>query len=80
MLLASTPENDSTDTENAELEKERRMRSYGFKFEQYMVSGKLYNCLKCTAGKKKGNTPIYFNTNYRTEMKLKPIIMNYCLL
>ena len=37
----------------------------------------------CTVGqkkkKKKGNTPIYFNTNYRTEMKLVPIIMNYCL-
>ena len=26
------------------------------------------------------NTPIYFNTNYRTEMKLVPIIMDYCLL
>ena len=30
--------------------------------------------------KKKRNTPIYFNTNYRTEMKLVPIIMDYCLL
>ena len=29
--------------------------------------------------KKKRNTPIYFNTNYRTEMKLVPIIMDYCL-
>ena len=28
----------------------------------------------------KRNTPIYFNTNYRTEMKLVPIIMDYCLL
>ena len=26
------------------------------------------------------NTPIYFNTNYRTEMKLVPVIMDYCLL
>ena len=24
--------------------------------------------------------PIYFNTNYLTEMKLVPIIMDYCLL
>ena len=30
--------------------------------------------------KKKRNTPIYFNTNYRTEMKLVPIIMDYYLL
>ena len=39
---------------------------------------------KCTVGpKKKKNTetpPIYFNTNYRTEMKLVLIIMDYCLL
>ena len=37
----------------------------------------------CNVGqeKKKGYTPIYFNTNYRTEMKLVPIIMDYyCLL
>ena len=27
--------------------------------------------------KKKSNTPIYFNTNYRREMKLVPIIMVY---
>ena len=30
--------------------------------------------------KKKRNTPIYFDTNYRTEMKLVQIIMDYCLL
>ena len=30
--------------------------------------------------KKKGKTPIHFNTNYRTERKLVPIIMDYCLL
>ena len=29
---------------------------------------------------KKRNTPIYFNTNYRTETKLVPIIMDYYLL
>ena len=34
----------------------------------------------CTVGKKKLNTPIYFNTNYFTEMKLVPIIMDNCLL
>ena len=30
--------------------------------------------------RKKKNTPIYFKTNYRTEMKQIPIIMDYCLL
>ena len=30
--------------------------------------------------KKKKNTLIYFNTNYCIEMKLVPIIMDYCLL
>ena len=36
----------------------------------------------CTVGQKKGgrNTPIYFNTNYCTEMKLVPNIIDYCLL
>ena len=29
---------------------------------------------------KKRNTPIYFNKNYRTEMKVVPIIIYYCLL
>ena len=28
--------------------------------------------------KKKRNIPIYFNKNYRTEMKLVPLIMDYC--
>ena len=32
------------------------------------------------SGEKKRNTAIYFNTNYRTEMKLVPVIMDYCLL
>ena len=35
---------------------------------------------QCTVGQKKQNTPINFNTNYRKEMKLVPIIMDYCLL
>ena len=30
--------------------------------------------------KKKTNHPYFFNINYRTEMKLVPIIMDYCLL
>ena len=30
--------------------------------------------------KKKKLTPIYFYTNYHTEMKLVPIVMDYCLL
>ena len=29
--------------------------------------------------KKKRNSPIYFNTNYRTEIKLVQIIIDYCL-
>ena len=32
----------------------------------------------CTVGKK--NTLIFFYTNYRTEMKLVPIIIDYCQL
>ena len=36
---------------------------------------------KGTVSKKvKRKTPIYFNTKYRTELKLVPIIMDYCLL
>ena len=34
----------------------------------------------CTDGKKKSLYLIYFNTNYRTEMKLVSIIMDYYLL
>ena len=38
----------------------------------------------CTVGqkkkKKKGNTPIYFTTYKRTEIKLVQITMDYCLL
>ena len=30
--------------------------------------------------KQKENTPIYFHTKYHTEMKLVPIIMDYCVL
>ena len=33
-----------------------------------------------SSSNKKQNTPIYFVTNERTEMKLVPIIMDYCLL
>ena len=38
------------------------------------------NIKGCTVGQIKRNTPIYFYTNYRTEMKLVPIIMDYYLL
>ena len=34
--------------------------------------------MTCRVGQKKKT--IYFNTNYRTEMKLVPIIMDYYLL
>ena len=45
-------------------------------YRQYKLDfGRLYS-----KSKKKRNTPIYFNTNYRREMKLVPIIMDYCLL
>ena len=30
--------------------------------------------------KKKRNTPIYFNANYHREMKLVPLMLDYCLL
>ena len=40
----------------------------------------MYSRSKKKKETKKRNTPIYFNTNYRTEMKLVPIIMDYCLL
>ena len=33
----------------------------------------------CTASQKK-KKPIYFNSNYRTEMTLVPNIMDYCLI
>ena len=38
-----------------------------------------YNCAVYSRSKKR-NTPIYFSTNHRTEMKLIPIIMDYYLL
>ena len=34
----------------------------------------------CTGGQKKKKKPIYFINNYHTEMKLVPIIMDYCPL
>ena len=36
--------------------------------------------MHCRSKRKKRNTPIYFNTNCGTEMKLVSIIMDYCLL
>ena len=38
----------------------------------------LYNKFMYSRSKK--TTTTYFNTNYRTEMKLVPIIMDHCLL
>ena len=35
---------------------------------------------KCTVGQKKKKKPIYLNTNYRAEMKLVRVIMDYCLI
>ena len=37
----------------------------------------LKNLKQVKKKKKKKNIPIYFNTNYLTEMKLVPIIMDY---
>ena len=34
----------------------------------------------CTVDQKNRNTPINSNTNYRREMKIIPINMDYCLL
>ena len=34
----------------------------------------------CTVGQKRKKKTIYFNKNYRTEMKLVRIIKHYCLL
>ena len=48
-----------------------------FVLKQYT---KYINTIKCTLGQKKTRYPIYFNANYRTEMKLVSIIMDYCLL
>ena len=39
-----------------------------------------FHFLMYSSSKKKRNTSIYFNANYRREMKLVPIIMDYCLL
>ena len=43
-------------------------------------SSKKKNKKKKKKKKEKTKTPIYFNANYRREMKLVPIIMDYCLL
>ena len=42
------------------------------------LSFNAYKSNKCKVGQ--NDTPIYFNTNYCREMKLVPIIMDYCLL
>ena len=40
----------------------------------------LFSKVQSVKKKKKGNTFINFNANYRREMKLVPINMDYCLL
>ena len=40
----------------------------------------MYVCIQSVKKKKKQSTPINFNTNYRRQMKLIPINMDYCLL
>ena len=44
------------------------------------IGGHWYRVPYSWSKKRKRNTPIYFNTNSRTKMKLVPIIMDYCLL
>ena len=46
-------------------------------FAEFMLK---YTVSQKKRKKRKRNTPIYFNTNYRLEMKLVPIVMDYCLL
>ena len=48
-------------------------------FIQILKEERLRHYKYCRS-KKKRNIPIYFNTNYRTEIKLIPIIMDYCQL
>ena len=44
-------------------------------YQKFIVDKK-----KTKKRKKKRIAPIYFNTNYPTEMKMVPVIMDYCLL
>ena len=48
--------------------------------QRIKTSIKLVFKFRETEEKKNRNTPTYFNANYLTEMKLVPIIMDYCLL
>ena len=38
-----------------------------------------FSCASMYSLSKKNRCLIYFNTNYRAEMKLVPMIMDYCL-
>ena len=56
---------------------------FNYSFENYCwVKNNLFKlfCIMYSSSNKKRNTPIYFNANYPREMKLVPIIMDYCLL
>ena len=52
----------------------------GYRENNIQFTSELLKNGKCSVGQEKSNTPICFNTNYRIEMKLVPIIMDYCLL
>ena len=58
----------------------RILLKYIFLYQCYERIHYLFLALMYSRSNKKRNTPIYFNTNYRREMKLVPIIMDYCLL
>ena len=58
----------STEGSDITCKRSKIIRKYSSNVEMYSRS------------KKKRNIPIYFNTNYHTEMKLVSIIMDYCLL
>ena len=49
-------------------------------FAELVLYGNYLHFSKFMFSRSKKSTLIYFNTNYRTEMKLVPIIMVYYLL
>ena len=61
-----------------------KMLSFSFKviLKRIFFNNKFYTPWHkmYSRSKEKWNTPIYFNTNYRTEMKRVPVIVDYCLL
>ena len=55
----------------------QRLNSYTIQIYVLRFSIKLF--IECKVSQKK-KAPMYFKTNYRIEMKLVPIMMEYCLL